>query len=254
MRADRNGAARFPQHPDTGAISIAEQPNGRLSSGSLLACVASSSDGVAAPLREQVPDSSSECRNQAAVRAARAAAVGVSRCRSAGKNCDVCAVRIAKSEDFMRTPASIARHPIHPMIVPLPIGLWVFSLVCDLIHAFGAPDPVWKTLALYTMVGGLIGALAAAVPGLIDLLSLPPGPRRTAIVHMSINLVVVAVFAFNAWMRVRAGDAGVASSTPVWLSILAIGLLLVSGWLGGKLVYEGGVAVDTESLQSQRRP
>ena len=30
----------------------------------------------------------------------------------------------------MRTPASIARHPIHPMLVPIPIGLWIFSLVC----------------------------------------------------------------------------------------------------------------------------
>lgn len=33
----------------------------------------------------------------------------------------------------MRTPANVARHPIHPMLVPIPIGLWIFSLVCDLI-------------------------------------------------------------------------------------------------------------------------
>jgi len=38
----------------------------------------------------------------------------------------------------MRTPASIARHPIHPMLVPLPIGLWIFALVADLIHAGGS--------------------------------------------------------------------------------------------------------------------
>jgi uncharacterized membrane protein len=149
----------------------------------------------------------------------------------------------------MRTPANIARHPIHPMLVPFPIGLWVFSLACDLIYAFGSQNPVWKTVALYTMIGGLIGALCAAIPGLIDLLSLPAGPRSTAILHMSINLVIVALFAVNIWMRVRAPDAGAASNTPLWLSVVAIGLLLVSGWLGGKLVYESGVAVDTESLQ-----
>jgi uncharacterized membrane protein len=152
------------------------------------------------------------------------------------------------SEDIMRTPASIARHPIHPMLVPFPIGLWVFSFACDLIFAFGAHTPVWKTVALYSMVGGLIGALAAAIPGLIDLLSLPAGPRRTAVVHMSVNLVVVALFAINIWMRVSTGNAGAEATTPVWLSLVAIGLLLVSGWLGGKLVYEGGVAVDTERL------
>jgi uncharacterized membrane protein len=153
----------------------------------------------------------------------------------------------------MRTPANIARHPIHPMLVPLPIGLWVFSFACDLIFTFGAHTPVWKTVALYTMVGGLIGALAAAIPGLIDLLSLPRDPRKTAIIHMSVNLTVVALYAVNIWMRVSAGDAGAGSTTPVWLSTVAIGLLLISGWLGGKLVYEGGVAVDTESLGSGPR-
>ena len=152
----------------------------------------------------------------------------------------------------MRTPASIARHPLHPMLVPFPIGLWVFSFACDLIYAFGTQNPVWKIVALYTMVGGLIGALAAAVPGLIDLLSLPAGPRSTAVVHMSVNLVVVALFAVNIWMRVQSPDMGAASNAPVWLSVLAIGLLLVSGWLGGKMVYEKGVAVDTESLPGNR--
>jgi len=152
----------------------------------------------------------------------------------------------------MRTPASIARHPVHPMLIPFPIGLWVFSFACDLIYALGSHDPVWKTIALYSMIGGLIGGLAAAIPGLIDLLSLPAGLRSTAVLHMSINLIVVALFAVNAWMRWHAGDAGASSNTPMWLSVLAIALLLVSGWLGGKLVYEGGVAVDTESLTGSR--
>jgi uncharacterized membrane protein len=134
------------------------------------------------------------------------------------------------------------------MLVPFPIGLWVFSFICDLIFAYGSGAPIWKTLALYTMIGGLIGALAAAIPGLIDLLSLPAEPRKTAIMHMSINLTVVVLFAINAWLRYSGGDAGAGSSTPVWLSLFAIGLLLISGWLGGKMVYESGVAVDTESL------
>jgi len=152
----------------------------------------------------------------------------------------------------MRTPANIARHPIHPMLVPFPIGLWVFSFVCDLIFAFGAHTPVWKTVALYTMVGGTIGALAAAIPGLIDLLSLPPGPRRTAIIHMSINITIVVLFVINIWLRVSEGDACAGSTGLTWLSLVAIVLLLISGWLGGKLVYESGVAVDTESLGSGR--
>src|SRR3982751_1092287 len=131
----------------------------------------------------------------------------------------------------MRTPASIAGHPIHPMLIPLPIGLWIFSLVCDLIHAGGSTNAAWTTVALYTMGGGIVGALLAAVPGFIDLLSLPPGPRGTALKH----LAVVVLYVINFWMRERSpGESG----GLMWLSIIALGLLVISGWLGGKMVYE----------------
>jgi uncharacterized membrane protein len=136
----------------------------------------------------------------------------------------------------MKTPASIAGHPIHPMLVAIPIGLWIFSLVCDLAPLFGASGEPWATVAVYTMAGGIAGALLAAVPGLIDLLSLPSPIRRTALLHMAINLGVVALYAANLWLRLD-------GTTLVWLSVLGIGLLVVSGWLGGKMVYEHGVAV-----------
>ncbi|MEP7062039.1 MAG: DUF2231 domain-containing protein [Betaproteobacteria bacterium] len=153
----------------------------------------------------------------------------------------------------MRTPASIAGHPIHPMLVSLPIGLWVFSLVCDVGAHYSATPAVWKTVALYTLVGGIVGALLAAIFGLIDLLSLPPDIRKTALTHMAINLVVVALYVINAWMRISSADAGLGAGGPVWLSVIAILLLLVSGWLGGKMVYKFGVAVDTESLLVERK-
>ena len=149
----------------------------------------------------------------------------------------------------MRTPASIARHPIHPMIVPIPIGLWIFSFVCDLFYVGGSANAAWPTVALYCMGGGIAGALLAALPGLIDLLSLPPGPRGTAIKHMAINLTVVVLYVVNFWMRLQSpGSPG----NLVWLSLIALGLLVISGWLGGKMVYEHGVAVD-DSTASPRR-
>ena len=140
----------------------------------------------------------------------------------------------------MRTPASFAKHPIHPMLVAIPIGLWLFSLACDLIQVFGATSPNWEIVARYSMVGGIIGALVAAVPGLIDMLSLPWPLKRIALAHMAINLTVVALYVVNVWMR-RKG----VSDAAVWLSVISIGLLAVSGWLGGKMVYVHGVAVDT---------
>jgi uncharacterized membrane protein len=140
----------------------------------------------------------------------------------------------------MKTPASIAGHPIHPMLVPIPIGLWIFSLVCDLIHAGGSSNAAWTTVALYAMGGGIIGALAAAIFGFVDLLSLPPGPRSTAIKHMSINLIVVVLYVVNFWGRLGHPEN---PGGLIWLSVIAILLLVVSGWLGGKMVYEHGIAV-----------
>jgi uncharacterized membrane protein len=148
----------------------------------------------------------------------------------------------------MRTPANIAHHPIHPMLVPLPIGLWIFSFACDIVALFVADPATWKTVALYAMVGGIVGALLAAVFGLIDLLSLPRDIRPTGIVHMSINLGIVVLYVINAWVRIASGDAGAASPGLVWLSLVAIALLVVSGWLGGKMVYRSGVGVDTETI------
>jgi uncharacterized membrane protein len=144
----------------------------------------------------------------------------------------------------MRTPANIAGHPIHPMLVPIAIGGFVLSFAFDIVcWVTGASAPnLWNQLAYFTMLGGIVGALLAAIPGLIDLLSLPAGPiKSTAIKHMALNLTIVALYIFNAWKRHGApADLGL----PMALSAIAIVLLLISGWLGGKLVFEGGVGVD----------
>jgi uncharacterized membrane protein len=139
----------------------------------------------------------------------------------------------------MRTPANIAKHPIHPMLVAIPIGLWIFSLACDVIRVMGASSPNWTIVAYYTLVGGILGALLAAVPGFIDMLSLPRPTKRIALIHMAINLAVVGLYVWNAWLRKHGGI-----DFAIWLSVIGVALLAVSGWLGGKMVYVHGVAVD----------
>lgn len=148
----------------------------------------------------------------------------------------------------MRTPASICKHPVHPMLVVFPIGLWIFSLVCDVIRLTGAPGDAWSTVALYSMVGGLIGALCAAIPGFIDLLFYKGGAppvRKIALTHMAINLTIVVLYAINIWLRMRSFvSVGPGLSTPVLLSIAGVALLFVSGWLGGQMVHVYGVGVE----------
>jgi uncharacterized membrane protein len=140
----------------------------------------------------------------------------------------------------MRTPASIAHHPIHPMLVSVPIGMWIFSFICDLTFVLGAGASLWFTLGFYTMIGGAIGALIAAIPGTIDMLSLNGRPKKIALTHMALNVTIVLLYAVNIGMRISEPTVG---GLPLALSIVGIALLAISGWLGGQLVYVHRVAV-----------
>ncbi|MGE0129823.1 MAG: DUF2231 domain-containing protein [Blastocatellales bacterium] len=152
----------------------------------------------------------------------------------------------------MTSPANIAKHPIHPMLVVFPSALLVFSLVSDLIHFFGWGGAVWNDVAYYTMAGGIIGALVAAVPGLIDLLAQTKAEvKKIGVMHMILNLAAVAVFAVSFWLRTK----GAADATlPITLSVIGVVLLCVAGWLGGEMVYVRGVAVAPPSETGRPEP
>jgi uncharacterized membrane protein len=91
------------------------------------------------------------------------------------------------------------------------------------------------------MLGGLIGALLAAVPGLIDMFSITnPEVGKVAWNHMLLNLVALVVFGIDLYLRtVLETDAFI----PILLSGFGVLLLAFSGWLGGELAYVHGVGV-----------
>lgn len=145
----------------------------------------------------------------------------------------------------MKTPASIAMHPIHAMLVVFPIALWSFSLFCDLVGLTVAEPETWTTVAFYTMAGGLAGALAAAVPGLIDYFYYQGGKPPLVTVartHMIINLSAIAIFAANLWLRLD--TAAEPTSLQIGLSVVGVALIFVSSWLGGQMVHVYGVGVE----------
>lgn len=141
----------------------------------------------------------------------------------------------------MYSRATIARHPIHTMLVALPIGMWVFSLVCDIVLRAGGGS-TWGPAAYYAVGIGIIGALTAAVFGLIDLLAIPAETRARTLGywHLGLNLSITVLFIVNFYLRTIGGPVAV---TPFILSIVGVAALLVSGWLGGEMIYVEGVAV-----------
>ncbi len=142
----------------------------------------------------------------------------------------------------MASPASIAKHPIHPMFVVFPLGLLIYSLILDIISALSGGIPALYTTSYYLILGGFIGGLVAAIPGFVDFLSLKGRPKTIATAHLIINLIVVVLFIIN--FAIRASGTPVVPG-PLILSIIGIILGAISGWLGGELVYVLGVAVES---------
>lgn len=139
----------------------------------------------------------------------------------------------------MKDRVRLGNHPVHPMLIPLPIGLWIFSLVSDIIFLAGG-NPAWATASWYSMGGGIIGAILAAVPGFLDYLAMTPSRvKDIALRHMVFNVIALVLFIFNFLVR----DGGVGAGTFI-LSIIGVLLIGVSGWLGGHMVYVHGMAVD----------
>ena len=144
----------------------------------------------------------------------------------------------------MRSRASISSHPIHPMLVAFPIGLFVTSFVLDVL-ALWLSNAAMAAGAWYCVIGGLIGGAAAAVPGLIDLLSVVP-PRSSGknrgFLHGGLNLLVMGLFI------AVAAYCGSSATIPDGWSLLLSGIGIVvmgfSGWLGGTLVYRNQIGVD----------
>jgi len=144
----------------------------------------------------------------------------------------------------MKDVARIGNHPIHPMLVSLPIGLWIFSLVTDIIYRWSG-NGTWSVVTYYSIAGGIVGALLAAVPGFVDFWALKPSRvKEIALWHMIINVSAVILFSINLYLRTGAPDAGL----PLVLSIIGVLSILVSGWLGGQMVYVHGYGVDETDL------
>ena len=140
------------------------------------------------------------------------------------------------------TTARIDRHPIHPMLVVLPLGLWVAALVFDIIYA-ATGRPSMRTAAFWNIGAGVVGALIAAIPGFVDWLSLTGRAARIGTYHMILNLAAVVIFAINWFIRTRLTDD---SPWPLILSIVGVVGVGISGWLGGELVYKERVGVEDE--------
>ena len=144
--------------------------------------------------------------------------------------------------DNPRSTASIAGHPIHPLLVPLPIGFFVGALITDITYT-QSTWWMWAYASSWLIGAGIATALLAAVAGFTDFL----GDRRIrslrrAWYHMIGNLLMVVLAIANFIVHTRDGAAAVIP-LGITLSAVTVLLLLFNGWMGGELVFRHRVGV-----------
>lgn len=143
----------------------------------------------------------------------------------------------------MESKVKVLGHPLHPMLIPFPLGLLGMAVVFDLIHLLFDFDGLARA-AYYMIAAGFIAGLVAALPGLIDWMAIPKGTRAAAVglQHMIVNVTVLILFGIS-WL-LRRDDVTDPGALAYILSFAGGGLAMVGGWFGGELVDRMGVAVD----------
>lgn len=143
----------------------------------------------------------------------------------------------------MKSTAHFKSHPIHPILVSFPIAFFSGSFIFDCAGWLTGNDELWRT-GYWLQIAGLVFALLAAVPGIIDYyFTVPPKStaKKRATKHALLNTSMIILFASVWFYRQNATP-----SPYIITGIEFIGLILLSiaGWMGGTLVYRNQIGVD----------
>ena len=147
----------------------------------------------------------------------------------------------------MDSRLKVAGHAVHPMLIPLPLGMFLGTSIFDIVYLV-TDDLQFATVSYFMAVLAAVGGVAAAATGAVDFKNIPSGTRakRVGWVHAIGNDVVIALFAVSAFLRYRADDYE-PSALALTLTFAGAALSFVTGWLGGELVERLGVGVDSDA-------
>ena len=129
------------------------------------------------------------------------------------------------------------------MLIPFPLALWATSFAVDVLFYF-LRHPTLLIISKFMIGAGCIGAVAAAVPGIIDWLGIKNGEaKKAANWHARLNIAALVVFAISFFLRLGSYSEYVSRklTIPFVLSLVGMILITISGWLGGELVFRYGV-------------
>ena len=140
--------------------------------------------------------------------------------------------------------ASIGGHPLHPMVVPLPIGMLVAAGLSDML-GLATGDRFCARASRWLLRGTLVTAAPAALLGAIDFFTIPAARQPVGVAHAAGNSTMVGISLASLLLRRRTGDR--VPRAARLLTIVAVALISVTGWLGGELAYRNRIGVTRRS-------
>jgi uncharacterized membrane protein/nitrite reductase/ring-hydroxylating ferredoxin subunit len=143
----------------------------------------------------------------------------------------------------MKSKVHIKSHPLHPILVIFPIAFFTATLVFNFLN-FLTRNQSFANTSFYMNVGGLICAVAAAVPGIIDYAyTVPPRStaKRRAVRHGLLNTTVLLLFLMALLMRLNFPNLQIAT---LLIEAAGVAIMIVAGWMGATLVHRNQIGVD----------
>ena len=151
-------------------------------------------------------------------------------------------------------------HPLHALLVSVPVGLWPSALIFDLLAAgeIGGAESsrALAATSFYAILLGLGVALLAIPAGLADWWDVGRDKPawKIGLWHLLLNVVVVTIWTVNLALRWTMGETGRGvGAVPLILSVVGTLLLAGSAYLGGRMVYDYGTYVGWFELAKWRR-
>lgn len=139
-----------------------------------------------------------------------------------------------------QSTAAIGGHPLHPLAVTVPIGLFVATTAADICHAV-THDAFFSRVARWLLGGAVASGALAATFGATDFLTIPKARGPMGVAHATGNATIMGLSVAS--LAVRRGSRGDTPMLAMVLSAVAATLLMVTGWLGGELSYRKGIGV-----------
>lgn len=141
---------------------------------------------------------------------------------------------------------NIAGHPVHPMLISLPLAALLGALASDFLYTRTEDRFFARSSNLFLGTGIITGLLAGAV-GAVDYTTIRPvreNPVATA--HMVGNVAALGLAAIN--LLSRRDNPRRVNGAQFFLSAITGGLLGITGWLGGELSYRYKIGVKSEPM------